>query len=280
MDKIRGYDNMKFWEKLLSIDRRIIYLVIAITVILPLFVPTGWPINVTYEVKNIYDYVENLGPDGVVLLSADYDASTLAELQPMFDTSLRHCFSRDVKVMVMSLYPQGVGLAEMSLKRIAKEYNKVNGVDYCFLGYRPGASIIIMGMGSNIRIPFPSDYYGTPLKDIPMMKGINNFSDIDLVISFSGTGIVASWLYYAHEPYNQDIAWGVTAVMASDYYPFLQSHQIVGLIGGMKGAAEYETLISKPGLATSGMDAQSWAHIMIIIFIIIGNIGYLAMRKK
>jgi len=93
---------MDFWKRLLNIDRRIIYLVIAITVIVPFFLPTGWPINVTYEVKNIYDYIENLGPEGVVLLSADYDASTLAELQPMFDACLRHCFARDVKVIAMS----------------------------------------------------------------------------------------------------------------------------------------------------------------------------------
>ena len=76
------------------------------------------------------------------------------------------------------------------------------------------------------------------------------------------------------------MTFGTTAVMAPDAYPYLQSKQIEGLVGGLKGAAEYETLIGYPGLGTRGMPAQEWAHVLVIFFIIIGNLGYYFGRRR
>ena len=56
---------------------------------------------------------------------------------------------------------------------------------------------------------------------------------------------------------------------------------MVGLLGGMKGGAEYEKLLDRPDWATRGMGAQSLVHLVIIGFIVLGNIGYfLTPRKK
>jgi hypothetical protein len=271
---------MTFWERIANLDKRIIYIVIAISIILPMFLPMYLPVPISKEVKSVYDYINNLTPSDAILLSADYDASTMAELQPMFDAVLRHAFSRHVKVLVMADFAAGAGLAEMALKRIADEYNAINGRDYVFLGFKPNFDIVIQNMGVDIKTAFPTDYYGTPMKDLPMMKKIKNYSDIKLLVTYSGTGIATLWLEYAHERFGLPMAVGCTAVMGPDYYPYLQSGQFVGLLGGLKAAAEYEHLIKKPRLASAGMDAQSWSHIVIILCIIIGNIGYLALRKR
>ena len=69
---------------------------------------------------------------------------------------------------------------------------------------------------------------------------------------------------------------GLTAVYIADIQPFYQSGQIKGIIGGLKGAAEYEKLVSHPGGGTAGMRSQKVVHYMIILFIILGNIAYLA----
>jgi hypothetical protein len=66
--------------------------------------------------------------------------------------------------------------------------------------------------------------------------------------------------------------------MATSFYPFLSAGQMVGLLGGLKGAAEYEMLIDKPGMGQRGMDAQSVCHLVIILLVIAGNVGYF-MRK-
>jgi hypothetical protein len=68
--------------------------------------------------------------------------------------------------------------------------------------------------------------------------------------------------------------------MATDYYPYLSSRQLLGLIGGMKGAAEYEKRMGIFGDARRGMDAQSLVHVIIALLVILGNIALLATRKS
>ncbi|MCK5833228.1 hypothetical protein KAH81_06105 [bacterium] len=269
-----------FWERLIQIDRRIIYVIIALAMILPFFFQMGLPIPATKEVKDVYDLIEGFKPNDVVVLSADFDPSVSPELLPMFDALFRHCLKTDVKVIAMSLYIQGPGLIEPVIHQAAKDYNKTNGLDYAFLGWQYGYSLVVINMMEDLKRTFPIDYYGTRTDDLPVLRGVDNYSDFDLITSMNGSSMYLTWLLYAHEPYNVALACGVTAVSAADVYPYIQSGQFVGMLGGLKGAAEYETLIGEKRMATMGMEAQNWAHIIIILFIIIGNIGYLIIGRK
>jgi len=272
---------MTFWEKLEKLDRRIIYAIITVAVVLPFFFRMGLPISVSPEVKSVYDYIDNLSPSDVVFISGDYDPQVDAELAPMFEAIVRHCFEKNVKLVVANVYnPQGVGLVEPRLKKLAQEYKKVYGVDYVFLGWKYGASLLIMKMGQDFKSAWEVDYYNTRLEDLPLTSKIHNYEDIALVVDLTGSGAYISWIYFAYVQYKQKIAAGITAVMAADSYPYLQAGQLIGLLGGLRGAAEYEQLIHHPGLASVGMEAQSWAHVAIILFIIMGNLGYFMTRKK
>jgi hypothetical protein len=68
--------------------------------------------------------------------------------------------------------------------------------------------------------------------------------------------------------------------MGPDMYPFLQSKQLTGLLGGLKGAAEYEALVNKKANAVSGMRPQSVVHVIIIIFVIFGNVIYFISKRS
>lgn len=272
---------MNFLAKLEKLDRRIIYLIITIAVIVPFFFRMGLPITISPEVKAVYDYIDGLTPSDYVFLSGDYDPQVDAELSPMFDAVVRHCFEKNIRVIVANVYNlQGIGLVEPRLKKWAEKYHKVYGVDYVFLGWKIGGSLLIMGMGENFNKTWEMDYYGTRLDDMPITKNIKNYDDISLVVDFCGSGVYNAWITFAYVQYHQKIAAGITAVMAADAYPQLQAGQLIGLLGGLRGAAEYEQLIKHPALGSAGMEAQSWAHIAIILFIILGNIGYYAAKKK
>jgi hypothetical protein len=80
--------------------------------------------------------------------------------------------------------------------------------------------------------------------------------------------------------YHLQMVAGVTAVSAPEYYPYLQTGQLQGLLGGMAGGAEYEVLVKKPALATRGMDAQSLAHLFIAFMILLGNAAFLGEEKR
>ena len=87
------------------------------------------------------------------------------------------------------------------------------------------------------------------------------------------------WVLFGQEKYKFPLAAGCTAVMAPDLFPFLQSKQLTGLIGGLAGAAEYETLVDHPGSATIGMRPQSVTHLLLILFILLGNLMYFLNRR-
>jgi hypothetical protein len=270
-----------FWHKIMDIDRRWIYLVIGIVTFVPMLRYIGMPVQVTSEVKSVYDRIESLQPGTIVMVPMEFDPATAAELQPMSRAILRHCFSRNLKVLSTAFMIDGVVLIENDLKVIAAEYGKEYGKDYVYLGYKPYMEVVLLNMGENFRKPFPKDYYGNKLDDLPMMKGVNNYSNLACIVNVNGTSGADFWINYANGRYGAPLALGVTAVMATDYYAFLQSKQIFGLIGGLKGAAEYEKLIGRnKDVANRSMDAVSVAHVFIILFIIIGNIAFFATGRE
>ncbi|HZW48693.1 MAG TPA: hypothetical protein VFF80_00950, partial [Bacillota bacterium] len=60
---------------------------------------------------------------------------------------------------------------------------------------------------------------------------------------------------------------------------YFQAGLLKGNVGGLAGAAYIEKLSGQLGTATGGMDSQSMGHVIIILFLILGNIGYFAARK-
>ena len=69
--------------KIGSVDRRWIFLIIALVVIVPLLIPVGLPIRPTDTTKNVYDAIEALPTGSKVLLSIEYSPSTRPEIHPM-----------------------------------------------------------------------------------------------------------------------------------------------------------------------------------------------------
>lgn len=272
---------MTRFDRLMQIDRRWIFLAIAIAVVVPFFAPLGLPVVVTEPVQNLYDAVDAVRPNSQpIVLAMDYAPATTPELDPMTLAILRHAFSRDIRVAVLTLHPAGYGLAQRAMDAVAREYDKEYGRDYVFFGFAPGGSAVILGMGSDIERVFPEDAYGTPLSEIEMMRGVRNYDDIPLLVDIAGSAFVEAWIYYAHEPYGQQVGAGVTAVMATDYYPYLDTGQLVGLLGGMRGAAEYEGLIRHQDKGVQGMDSQSVIHVLIIVLIVLGNIAFFSKARS
>ena len=268
-------------QRLLRIDRRIIFLLVALLTLTFILHPVGLALRVSPEVRSVYEYVDKLPEGAAFLLSMDFDPASKPELAPMAVALLRHAFARKLRVMVMTLWVTGAGLAESIVTAAAKEAGKVSGQDYVFLGFTPGSVNVIINMGQDLAKAFPKDQYGKPLGELPMMQGIKSLRDVQYMISLgAGSPGVEAWYVYGKEKYGFELGGGVTAVSAAGLYPLLQTGQINGLMGGLRGAAEYEALLGRRGKATAGMDAQSATHLLIIVLILIGNIGYLAGRRQ
>jgi hypothetical protein len=267
-------------RRLLALDRRYIFVLIAVGTALPLLFPVNLPVMVTPRVQAAYDTINALPSGSTVLVSMDYEPDTMAELQPMSIAVLRHCFQRGLHVVALTLYPAGPGLAEPALRSAARAEHAVRDRDYVFLGYKSGFQSVMIGLGESIRQQFPLDFYHTPLDSIPMMRGIESYNQIALVINLTASSAADYWIQFAAGRYHKPLILGATAVMATDYYPYLSSRQILGLIGGMKGAAEYERLMKIFGDARRGMDAQSLVHVLIALLVVLGNVALYASRRE
>ncbi len=303
---------IKFFDKMQNIDRRYIYIVVAFSIIIPLLIPFNSPTYVTKPTSDIYKKVDSFAGDETkaVLLSFTHDASTMPELFPMEVSVLRHCFERDIKVFTICWLPAAAPLVDYALNTAREDFDVQAGVDYCNFGYKPWAIQlpIMLGMGDDIAKAVETDSQGRKVENLEIMKNIKNYDDMNLVIDFAASGSAITWITYARARFGANIAAGVTAVMVADNYPYLQTGQLMGMFRGLKGAAEYEKLVDvfaandrpfskeiiketsvpitgdtvpyKYKKARIGMNAQSVAHIMMIVFILLGNIGYFITRKK
>jgi hypothetical protein len=270
-----------FARRMVAIDRRFIFLLIAMATLLPLLWPFGLPIKVSPEVKAVYDYIETLPEGSVFLLSFDFDPSSKPELEPQAMALLRHAFRKNLRVIGMTHWLTGTGLADGVFTKVAAEMGKAQGKDYVFLGWSPGGGALIISMGQDLYKAFPSDYSKNPTRGMPVLEGVRNLRDVNYLVSLAAGGAgIEMWYVFGKDKYRFEMAGGSTGVIAPGLYPFLRSGQINGLIGGLQGAAEYETLITRKGTAVAGMDAQSATHFVIIILVILCNVFYFMLRDE
>jgi len=254
---------------------------VSLSVILPLILTVSLPISISPESQRLFDRVEAIPDGSTILLTFDYYPSTLAETEPMSVAALRHCWRKDLKIVTLSTVGLGgPNIADRVMATLAEEFDKNYGIDYVNLGYKANYQAVLLGLGQSIRSIYPTDYYGTPLDSLPMMTDFDTYDGFDFIYIISDNGIVDYWVGLVNARYGAEMGAGVTAVMAPKFYAYVRADQLIGLLGGMKGAAEYEYLVEAEGMATSGMVAQSMVHMTIIAFIIIGNISYFATRRR
>ena len=289
--------------KLGEIDRRYIFVLIALSVLIPL-VKSDWikmPIKTTQNTQIVFDELSKLKAGDKILVSFEYGASTKPEIHPMAIALLNQMFSKGIKVYIISLWPEGVIMAKDVVTNVidSEIFQLVDGVDYVMFDYKVGGEIVIKNIASDFRGVYMQDINKKSISQIPMMKDIYSVEDFDFVFDLSaGVPGNAEWVQYACDPKNVPLSSGCTSIMVTDAIPYVESGQLKGILAGMPGAAEYENLVYNfmkndlenekivnfenilPGKATSRMSAQSLAHIVMVLFIIVGNVSYFLSRKK
>jgi hypothetical protein len=281
------------FDRMMALDRRWVFLFLAVACVSAYAAAIHVPLPVNDEVSRIYRFIDTLKPGQIVFIAIDYDPNSQAELHPMTYAVSEQCFRKELKVIYTALSQNGPGMADQAIRDISdsmkqdRTYNGIeykgreikSGVDYVFLGYKAYFAIQILAMGQDFRLPFPQDYYGVKLDSLPMMKGVRNYGQIACVVDIGGGNITDAWISYGQGRFGFPMALGLTGVMATIYYPYLNSGQVFGIMGGLLGAAQYEQLCDNPGLAADGMGIQLLGHIVIILFIIIGNVGFFMSRR-
>lgn len=267
--------NLQALEKL---DRRWLFLIVGLLVLGPLLYPLGMPLQVSAPVRGFVESVDKLPDGSLVLMSCDYDPGSKPELVPMTKTALRQLWDKHCRIVVTVLWNGGPGIVDQTLEEVANEYRAAGrdlryGVDYVNLGYKAGNEAVMVLMGQGIANAFPKDNRNNVTAALPIMREVRDYASFPLLVNISaGYPGTKEWVQQVNSRFHLPMVSGCTAVSAPEYYPYLQSGQLRGLLGGMAGAAEYEKARHEKGSATKGMDAQSLAHVFVALCIVMGNV--------
>jgi hypothetical protein len=274
------------FDRIGRVDRRWIYVAIALAVIIPLMAKLTFPVITTPIVQNIFDKLDNLPEGSRVILTADFGPSTVPENMPMIQAVLRHALHKKLKVYLLTLWATGIPQLDLLEKNVlAADFpDRVAGTDWVNLGYKAGNQGVINSAFSDFPGAFPVDSKGHDVRTLPIMAGIKRLADFNLIVGIgSGFPGVKEWIQFGGDPAHVPVAAGVTAVEAPLLYPYYP-RQLLGLMGGLQGAAEYEAALvkrypeyqSRSEEAIKRMGPQTVAHLVIIAFIVLGNIAFFA----
>ena len=178
-------------------------------------------------------------------------------------------------------------------------FNIKEGYDYVVFDYKAGGEVVIKQVAEDFRGIYKKDMNKKHINELPIMEGVNSVVDFDFVFDFSaGVPGNREWVQYACDPKNVPLSSGCTSVMVTDAIPYVESGQLLGIIAGMPGAAEYEQMVYAfltneqvdnkyinndatitQGKAFARMSSQSVAHLVMVIFIVLGNISYFYSRR-
>lgn len=277
---------MNFLAKLHSIDRRYLYILIALAVIAPLIVrPRTHPSVIFPEVSKTFKVIDKVPKNQIVIISVTWGPGTMAENGPQTEVLMRHMFQRGVKFAVVCWDPQGSTWSYKIGDALQKEYGKKYGVDWVHIGYKPIGNlfVVVSGMAEDFHKVMGKDRNGTKLSQLPVTANIRTSKDIGAVVEITPSATVGVWISFFSQPKKVPLLYCPTAVQAAEAYPFLDSGQIKGMLNGVIGAAQYETLIGRGNERTDAA-AYSWslsiAHIFILLLILLGNIGFAARARQ
>jgi hypothetical protein len=277
--------RVRIWGEVL---RWLIYLLIALAVIIPLFGGGDWFGEAELPsgaATDFYNAIQNLPSNSAVLLAFDYDPSTAAEMDRLAEPVLWHLMDRGVKLMAVSLLPTGPTVAGNLLDRVAGEHDGgyQYGQKYVNLGYIPGQAAAPNELASDLRALVPQDYrQGKSLAELPVMQEVNGIQDVSLIIEFAAQQRTLQWwIEQVGSQYQVQIMAAVSAAVEPTATPYHNSDQLVGLISGLTSAAQYEMKTNKwPSLAIASVDAQSVAHLAIVALIVLGSLASLVSARR
>jgi len=273
-------------------DRRWIFLAVGLLVVgLYAFGPEA-SLPVSEFVESYYETIEELPEGSIVMLSADFDPASAAELLPAYQATINHLLLRKMKVINVATWPAAPPYMEQQFRIITPDYGSEYGTGWVHMGFLPGDDVAMGNIGQSLKSAFPREGLEDMRYDeVPLLAEVDdNMDGIDLLITMSaGYPGILEWIAQVGGRYEMPILAATTAVQTPDLFAFYPN-QLEGFLGAATGATQYLQMVDEitaPGAVTEVMKenqrrmlVQSWVHVLIIALVVIGNVIYFAGRKR
>jgi len=271
--------SKSIWTRMAEVDRRVLYWGIFLVLVVPYLQPLGLPITVQETTKTLYDKIETMGPKNIALFSIAGGVSAWAEIQPSMVAVMRHLVRREVKVVIWGFFTDQdltVDMVVVSVPELTTKYKY--GEDWVYMGYLAGGETAVAQLASDVHAVFKADKYGTPIEKLSLMQRVKSAKDIDLVLTIDTGSYIGYYIRHWNVGKGTPVA-EIGIAMQTEWLPYYPANLMAILIG-VRGGAEYEKLIGRLGDGTVRMDAISVSHLVVIIVIIFANLGYVMTRRE
>lgn len=289
--------NKSWADKLQSVPKPVLYIILILLTAGPLFVKISVPNDPQDSSKAFYDNLMAIPDGSKVLVASDWTNSTRGESSGAMEAMLRIMMRKGIKIAVYSTggadCPQVARnlIKEVSRSEVAKGGKPyVPFEDYVVLGYFPNSEGTTNAINNNIRAAFAGkkDFIpGSAPRDVmqsPIFSGVNSVSDFKylIVVTASKTSEIT-----IERIKNTPLMFMVTGVMVPETRNYYASKQIVGLVGGVKGVYDMETMMEKdfPGKQNAGRGTAYYLSLhfaiaLLILAVLVGNVAMFASRRR
>jgi hypothetical protein len=280
---------MNILRLLQQVDRRVLYVLLLLAVTLPFFMKVVVRVPISQPTQSLYDTIEALPENSFVLFGPDFSAGTRGENGAQAEVLLRHLMimwhKKKVRFGILSFDAQGQSIAQEIALNLQKEYNPQGygiqeGVSWVNFGYKVDQTNVVRALVKDMPGTLTNDVHNQPLETMPVMQGVRTGKDVALILDVNPTTNYGIYIQFMQGPFNIPMGLALTSVMVPEAFNYLDSGQIIGLLQGVQGAAEYEQLLNMPARATRASNSLSAAHLLLIGFIVLGNIAMVLERRK
>jgi hypothetical protein len=222
-------------------------------------------------------------PGAVALVSFDYSTATQGEMQPLAEAIIGRLRGQGMRLVFISLEPEGAALAQRLLDQTLAERSEAYGTEAVNLGYVPsqmaGIRELVTGRKQLSALPDFKEGLTFAAPERAAWNGVNNFGQVDVLITLSDNPVTARWwieqMAAAVPPEDGErYLLAATSATADPFLrPYLASYQLDGLISGINGAAAIEAGRKTFGPARQMVDSQGIAHLLIVILIALGTMA-------
>ncbi len=215
----------------------------------------------TTAVRLAFKTIDQLPDGSTALVIFDYDPTQSGEMNPIADVLLRHLIARGTAVQAASLNPLGSSVAQAEWLKASSQLSDT--VQFENLGYVAGQSIGVQQL-------------------------LERNPSIGLVVDLAASPDNLRWWVEQIAASNLQVPLiaGLSAGAEPLALPYIRSGQVKGTVVGLVGALAYAQYTGLSPLSTASqatenqihLEAQTLAHWMLVLIILIGMLSALFSR--
>ena len=250
-------------------QRWIVFLVIAVLVVFPLVQPnmvnglvSAPPLAQVGE--DMFNNIQALPAGAAVLVAFDYDATQSPELDTQARVLLRHLAVRKANIKAASLYQAGPAVAQAVINQVNSTMTGTLPIKVEQRGYLPGQDIAVANF-----------IQSTP---------------ISMVVELAATPDTVRWWVeqLAVYPNAPTLLAGVSASAEPMSRPYVESHQVSGMIVSVPGATAYRLKLrqilqddqEEMAQVLAPLASISLANVALVALIVVGGVIQLVSGRK